>query len=65
MFSFVKKYAASIEGIEIYPLIGLFIFMLFFVVLIWWLIKADKAFIKHMEYMPLQTDEETKQNQTI
>ena len=43
----------SITGIEIYPIISLLIFFLFFVVLTWWVITAKKDYINKVSNMPL------------
>ena len=53
MFKFVKQYAESIEGIHIYPMISLVIFFLFFVVLLYYVKKMDKAKVKEISRIPL------------
>lgn len=57
MFKFIKQYAESITGVNIYPLISLFIFFLFFVVLIWYVKKMDKKKVAEIANIPLDTDE--------
>ncbi len=54
MFKFIKQYAETITGIEIYPIISFLIFFTFFIGLTIWVIKADKGFINKMENMPLE-----------
>ena len=54
MLRFVKNHLESITGIEIYPLISLFIFFVFFVVLFWWVITAKKEYIKTVSNLPLE-----------
>lgn len=44
-------------GIEIYPLISLLIFFIFFTVLIVWVMRSDKEYISSMAEMPLEEDE--------
>ena len=34
MFKFIKQYAETINGVDIYPMISLFIFFTFFIVLL-------------------------------
>lgn len=58
MLRFVKNHLESITGIEIYPLISLMIFFVFFVVLFWWVFTAKKEYIKKVSNIPL--DEHTK-----
>jgi fructose-specific phosphotransferase system IIC component len=52
-----KEALRSIEGIQIYPLISLTIFGLFFISLIIWVMKADKEYIHNMSHLPLTDDE--------
>ncbi len=47
-----KHYFEQLDNFQIYPLISLSIFFLFFVGLIWWVVRADKNYIKKMEQMP-------------
>lgn len=54
MFSFIKKYAESIAGIDIYPNIALAIFLLVFASMIWFAIRADKKYISELEQIPLE-----------
>ncbi|HEX6171311.1 MAG TPA: CcoQ/FixQ family Cbb3-type cytochrome c oxidase assembly chaperone [Chitinophagaceae bacterium] len=56
MFKFVKQYAESIEGINIYPMISLVIFFLFFVVLLYYVKKMDKERVKEISRIPLDDD---------
>lgn len=50
-----KNVLTSIEGIEIYPLISLTIFVAFFVALGVFVIKADKKHIEKMKNKPLES----------
>lgn len=47
-----KNYLAGIENIAIFPIISLIIFVTFFVALGFFVWKADKKYIKHMEELP-------------
>lgn len=58
MLRFVKNHLESITGIEIYPLISLMIFFIFFVILFWWVFTAKKEYINRVSNIPL--DEHTK-----
>ena len=53
MLKFVKNHMESITGIEIYPLISLMIFFVFFVALFWWVITAKKEYITKVSHLPL------------
>ena len=52
-----NHYLQSIEGIGIYPLISLLVFFIFFVVMLIWILKADKSHLKKMSVLPLEPDE--------
>jgi len=54
MFKFIKQYAEKINNAEVYPMISLVIFFLFFVVLIWYVIKMDKSRVKTLSGIPLE-----------
>lgn len=53
-----KDILSSIENIEIYPIISLLIFVIFFVGMFIWVIRVDKKYIDHMKEMPF--DDEPK-----
>lgn len=55
-----KDVLRSIDGIAIFPVISLIIFVIFFAVLIIYVLKVDKKFIKKMKDMPLSDKETTK-----
>ncbi|MCH7415816.1 cbb3-type cytochrome c oxidase subunit 3 [Belliella sp. R4-6] len=55
-----KDILSSIENIEIYPIISLLIFVLFFVGMFIWVVKADKNYIDHMKDLPFE--DETQKN---
>lgn len=56
MLKFVKGHMESITGIEIYPIISLLIFFIFFVALFWWVFTAKKDYIKTVSNIPLDKD---------
>ncbi len=58
----IKEYLQSIDGISIYPIISLIIFFVFFAVIIIWMFKVDKNYLKKMSNLPLETDEENNSN---
>lgn len=51
-----KEILRSIENIEIYPIISLLIFVIFFVSMFWWVIRVDKGYIDKMKEMPLKDE---------
>ncbi len=58
----IKEYLQSIDGVSIYPIISLLIFFVFFAVIIIWMFKVDKNYLKKMSNLPLETDEENNSN---
>lgn len=50
------NYLESIAGIAIYPLVSLFIFTTFFVLLTIYAIKADKNHISELKNIPLDSE---------
>ncbi len=53
MLKFIKQNLETITGIEIYPIISLLIFFLFFVLLIWWVATYKKEKVDHLGSLPL------------
>lgn len=60
MLKFVKNHMESITGIEIYPLISLLIFFLFFVTLFFWVITAKKDYINTVSNIPLDNQNDSQ-----
>lgn len=58
MLKFVKNHIDSIAGIEIYPIISLLIFFIFFVGLFYWVITAKKDYIKAVSNLPLDNQKD-------
>ena len=48
-----KNYFKGIEGIADYPMISLLVFFLFFLVITFWSLRADKKFLKELSELPL------------
>lgn len=57
MFKFIKQYAETIKGIDIYPIISLFIFLLFFIAVIYYVRKMDKNKVEKIKSLPLDFDD--------
>jgi hypothetical protein len=57
-----KQILESIQGVDIWPIISLVIFFIFFVGILVKVALIDKKFIKKMEEMPL--DDGTESNQS-
>jgi len=57
-----KHYFEGVEYIAVGPIIGLTIFFVFFIVLIYMVVKTDPKFISKMEKMPLDDELSSKQH---
>jgi cbb3-type cytochrome oxidase subunit 3 len=53
MFKFIKKYAETINHIEIYPIISLVIFFSFFIGVLWFVQRMKKSDIESLKHLPL------------
>lgn len=49
---------SSIEGISIFPIISLLIFLSAFIFMIVWIFRVDTAYVKQMENLPLDGEDE-------
>lgn len=55
MLKSVKEFLG--KGVEVYPILSLLIFFLFFVGLFWWVFSYKKKTIKELSDLPLEDDE--------
>jgi len=58
-----KYYFEQVHNVEVWPIISLSIFFVFFVGLIIYVYKINKSHINHMEKLPLLEKEEENFNQ--
>jgi cytochrome c oxidase cbb3-type subunit IV len=58
MFKFIKDHIEKMDHAQIYPMISLFIFFLFFVGLLWYVKKMDKESITTLSNIPLNENED-------
>ena len=56
MFKFIRQHAETIQGINIYPIISLLIFLLFFIAVLWYVKKMDKKKVDEIKNLPLMDD---------
>lgn len=57
MLRYIKHSLSEIIGIEIYPIISLLIFVLFFTIVIWRTMRISKAEVQTFSNIPLEDDE--------
>ncbi|MDQ7817665.1 MAG: cbb3-type cytochrome c oxidase subunit 3 [Melioribacteraceae bacterium] len=56
----ISKYLSSIEGISIFPVIGLILFFGLFLFLIVWIVRLDKKYLAQMGNLPFENNDEIK-----
>ncbi len=61
MLKFIKHNMDTISGIEIYPIISLLIFFLFFVGLYTWVFTYKKEKINEMSHLPFSDEGDDNQ----
>ncbi len=52
-----KDILQSIVGVEIFPIISLVIFFVFFLAMLYWVYSIDKSTIEKVEHLPLEGDD--------
>lgn len=56
MLKFIKHHMETITGIEIYPMISFLLFFSFFVLMLVYVIKADKKRLSRISQLPLDDE---------
>jgi flagellar biosynthesis/type III secretory pathway M-ring protein FliF/YscJ len=59
MYKFIKQYAETKTNASIYPMISLFIFLVFFIVLLVLVKKMRKERVTELSNIPFDKDEST------
>lgn len=59
-----KELLQSVDGISIYPIISLIVFVFFFAIILIWMLKVDKNYIQKMKNLPFEKEEENNFNNT-
>lgn len=62
MFKFIKQYAETADSISIYPIISLLIFFIFFIGLLYYVKKMDKAKADAISRIPLDEESPAAEN---
>lgn len=60
MLKYIKSHMSTIDGIEIFPIIGLAIFMVFFTGLLIYVYKSDKSMIEEISNYPIDDNNKKK-----
>ena len=59
MFRYIKEHLAGIDGINIYPLISLLIFFVFFIGLLYYVKKMDAKNVEEISNLPLDVNDQS------
>jgi hypothetical protein len=62
MFS---DHLSKIDGIAVFPIISMILFISLFVIAIIWVVRLDKKYLHRMENLPLDSNSENKNNSEI
>lgn len=65
MLKFIKGNLENIDNVQIYPMISLLIFFIFFVVLFYWVITAKKDHIKEVSNIPLENNSNNQNEELL
>lgn len=60
MLKFIRQYADKIGGIEIYPLVSLVIFVVFFLGVLVYVRRMKPSSVDELSRMPLDLEDETQ-----
>ena len=65
MFKFIKQYAETIKGIDIYPIFSLLVFVVFFIAVLYYVRKMDKSKVEEIKNLPLELTEDHTYSNTV
>ncbi len=65
MLKFIKHNMETIAGIEIFPIISLLIFFIFFVGLFFWVYTYKKETIETLSNLPFMDEEQSKKDSKL
>jgi cytochrome c oxidase cbb3-type subunit IV len=58
MLKFIRNYADKIDNISLFPMIGLIIFVGFFILMLVYVKKMSREDIRELSHLPLDENEE-------
>lgn len=64
MLKYIKQYAASIDGVNIYPMFSLLVFVIFFIAVLYYVKRMDMNKVKKISNLPFDLDEDNNRNVT-
>ena len=57
MFKFIRNHADKIQNIDLYPIIGLIVFVVFFILMLVYVKKMSKEQVDEVSSLPLDLQE--------
>lgn len=57
----ISETLQRIDGVTIFPIVGLILFIAAFTACVIWVMRLDKNYLSHMERLPLEADGMTSQ----
>jgi hypothetical protein len=52
----MKQFLANVEGVDAYLIFSMVMYFTFFIGLLWWVVKADKGYLKKMKNLPFDNE---------
>ena len=57
----ISEALQQIDGVTVFPIVGLVLFIAAFTVCVIWVVRLDKKYVSYMERLPLEADGMTSQ----
>lgn len=61
----MRQFLDGVQGVDVYLIISLFIFLAFFIGVAIWFFRVDKKHVEKMSQMPLQDEKEDNENKDL
>ena len=65
MLKFIRNYADKIDDIQIYPIIGLVVFVCFFIVMVIYVKRMSREYIREASHLPLEDDKQIEKLSSV
>lgn len=65
MLKYIKQYASTIQGIDIYPTISLLIFFIFFIAVLYYVKTMNKKQVEELSNLPLDLEYNQEPNAQV
>ena len=65
MLKFIRNYADKIDHVQIYPIVGLIVFVCFFIVMVIYVKRMSREYIRKVSHLPLEDDKKIEQLSSV